>query len=80
MNISGRESGVGGSPTSIDDNGGCVATGEANAGPVTWIMASVKIYAVGIVAGMLSSLGKLDPPRVDLRAASSILKPFDFVK
>ena len=80
MNISGRESGVGGSPTSIDDNGGCVATGEATTGSVTCLMVSVTRYAAGIVAGMLSSLGKIDLPKVELRAAASILQPFDFVK
>ena len=80
MNISGRESGVGGSPKSVADNGGCVATGEANTVSVTLIMASVMRDATGIVAGMLSSLGKLDLPRVELRAAASILQPIDFIK
>ena len=57
-----------------------MATGEATTGSVTWIMAPVKRYAAGIVAGMLSLLGKLDPPKAELRVAASILQPFDFVK
>ena len=80
MRISGRESGVGGSPKSVADNGGCVATGEANTVSVTWIMASVTRDTEGTVVGILSSLGKLDLPKVELRAAASILQPFDFVK
>ena len=80
MHISGQESGVDVSPNSITDNGGCVATGEATTGSVTWIMAPVKRYAAGIVAGMLSLLGKLDPPKAELRVAAYILQPFDFVK
>ena len=76
----GRESGVGGIPNSVSENGGCVATGEATTGSVTWIMASVTRYAAGIVVGMMSLLGKLDPPKVELRAAASILQPFNFVK
>ena len=38
LKMSGRESGVGGSPNSVADNGGCVATGEATTGSVTWLM------------------------------------------
>ena len=57
-----------------------MATGEANTGSVTWIMESLKIDVSGIVVGMLSSLGKFDPPKVELRVAASILQPFNFVK
>ena len=73
MHISGRESGVGGGPNSVTENGSCVATGEATTGLVTWIVASVTRDATLIVAGMLSLLVKLDPPKVELRAAASIL-------
>lgn len=43
-------------------------------------MVSVTRDAAGIVTGMLTSLGKLGPPKVELRAAVSILQPFNFVK
>ena len=80
MHISGQESGIGSSTKSFADNGVCVDTGEATTGSVIWLMASVTIDAALIIAGMLYSLGKLGPPKLELRAAASILQRFDFVK
>ena len=80
MHISYRESGVDGSPNSVAENGGCVATGEATKFSVTCLMESVTRDAAVIVAKIMSLLGKIDPPKVELRASDSILQPFDFVK
>ena len=79
MHITGRDSDIGRSPNSVTDNHGCITTGDATTSSVTSIMVSVTRNTAGIVAGMSLSLGKLDPLKVESRAAASILQLFYFV-
>ena len=71
--ISGRDLGIGRSPNSVANNCSCITTIDSTTGSVKSLMVSVTRDVVGIVAGMLSLLGKLDPPKVKLRPATSIL-------